>query len=587
MSTVVVAAVGAAVAITVPALADTNLPPGSAGGIGVSTTGIDPDVATAMERDLALSPAQVGTRLRKERWAGKTEATLRTQLATTFAGAWISPQGDQLVVNVTTTAAAAKVKAAGAQPKIVARTESELDSIKSGLDQHAKHATGSVAGWYVDVTTASVVVVAKPGGEAAARALVAASGAPTEAVQVVTTKEAPRLLYDVRGADAYFIDNKARCSIGFSVVGGFVSAGHCGTAGSKTAGFNQVTQGTFQASTFPGHDYSYVTVNSNWTPTGVVNDYNGGTVAVSGSTEAAVGAAVCRSGSTTGTHCGVIQAKNAMVNYAEGTVTGLTRTNVCAEPGDSGGSWLSGNQAQGVTSGGSGDCTNGGTTFFQPINPILAAYNLTLVTSGGGTTPPTSPSPSASASVRPSASSSSARPSTPASSSTSARPSAPGSSSAQPSAPGSSAPGSSPAQPSAHGSSAPGGSATPSLSPTSSASPSTPPSTPPGAVDCSSLEASADGTLASTGARQTVPSAGYFRARTGQHIACLSVPGTADFNLTLQRWSGHRWQTVAVAASAGAGQDEQLSYTGNGGYYRYRVSSADGSGQFLLTADIP
>ena len=32
----------------------------------------------------------------------------------------------------------------------------------------------------------------------------------------------------------------------------------------------------------------------------VVNDYKGGTVAVRGSTEAAVGAAICRSGSTTG-----------------------------------------------------------------------------------------------------------------------------------------------------------------------------------------------------------------------------------------------------------------------------------------------
>jgi streptogrisin C len=102
-----------------------------------------------------------------------------------------------------------------------------------------------------------------------------------------------------------------------------------------------------------------------------------------------VGAAICRSGSTTGTRCGVIQAKNQTVNYPEGAVTGLTRTNVCAEGGDSGGPWLSGDQAQGVTSGGSGNCTTGGTTFFQPLNEILATNNLTLVTTGsGGQTPP-------------------------------------------------------------------------------------------------------------------------------------------------------------------------------------------------------
>jgi len=54
---------------------------------------------------------------------------------------------------------------------------------------------------------------------------------------------------------------------------------------------------------------------------------------------------------------------------------------VCAEPGDSGGSWLSANQAQGVTSGGSGNCSTGGTTYYQEINPILATYGLTLITS--------------------------------------------------------------------------------------------------------------------------------------------------------------------------------------------------------------
>ena len=134
--------------------------------------------------------------------------------------------------------------------------------------------------------------------------------------------------------------------------------------------------------------------NAQWTPTAAVATTNQGVVPVAGSTEAPVGASICRTGSTTGTRCGVIQAKNATVNYPEGTVTGLTRTNVCAEGGDSGGSWLSGNQAQGVTSGGSGDCTVGGTTFFQPITEILQRNNLTLVVNGGNEPPPpTEPSP--------------------------------------------------------------------------------------------------------------------------------------------------------------------------------------------------
>lgn len=105
--------------------------------------------------------------------------------------------------------------------------------------------------------------------------------------------------------------------------------------------------------------------------------------------QALAGAAVCRSGSTTGWHCGTIEQHDTSVSYAEGTVDGVTRTTVCAEPGDSGGSYISGVQAQGVTSGGSGDCTSGGTTFYQPINPLLSTYGLTLRTSSAESgTPP-------------------------------------------------------------------------------------------------------------------------------------------------------------------------------------------------------
>jgi hypothetical protein len=111
-----------------------------------------------------------------------------------------------------------------------------------------------------------------------------------------------------------------------------------------------------------------------------VDGYGNGDVTVTGSTAASVGSSVCRSGSTSGWHCGTIEATNQTVNYSEGTVSGLTQTNACAEPGDSGGSWVSGSQAQGVTSGGSGDCTSGGETFFQPVNEILSAYGLSLVT---------------------------------------------------------------------------------------------------------------------------------------------------------------------------------------------------------------
>ena len=59
---------------------------------------------------------------------------------------------------------------------------------------------------------------------------------------------------------------------------------------------------------------------------------------------------------------------------------GLTRTTACAHYGDSGGSFIAaGIHAQGVASGGSGNCYTGGVTYFQPVNPILSRFRLTLV----------------------------------------------------------------------------------------------------------------------------------------------------------------------------------------------------------------
>jgi streptogrisin C len=384
----------AAAALAWPALAGTGdarsgaRSPGGVGRLGTARTDSAPEMVAAIQRDLGINATQASSRLEKEAWATGTESRLRQRLGSQFAGAWLTADAQNLMVGVTSDQAADTVRAAGATPRRVARSESTLRTVKASLDRR-RPSSSVVAGWYVDVATNQVVVLAR-GSSAKAAAWVHNAGVAAGSVRVVSSSEQPKPLFDVRGGDPYFIDNRARCSIGFAVTTGFVTAGHCGQVGSTTTGFNQAPQGQFTASSFPGdNDFGVVAVNGDWTPQPVVNDFNGGTVPVAGSQEAPVGASVCRSGSTTGTHCGVIQAKNATVNYPEGAVTGLTRTDVCAEAGDSGGPWLSGDQAQGVTSGGSGDCTAGGTTFFQPVNEILQDNGLTLVTTTSGTPAPT------------------------------------------------------------------------------------------------------------------------------------------------------------------------------------------------------
>ena len=334
-------------------------------------------VQGALQRDLGISGAELQARLANEATAPTRSDRLEDSLGSAFGGSWLTGDTGTLTVGITNPARAAEVRAAGATPVVVAHSEQSLEAVHATLDRAEATAPASVTGWYVDVDSNTVVVEATASGVTAAQGFADKAGVGRSVHVTVTT--APQLLYDVRGGDAYYTP-QYRCSIGFSVQGGYTTAGHCGTAGTTTSGFNRVAQGTFRASSFPGDDHAWVAVNSNWVPRPIVNGYGQGNVTVRGSTEAAVGASVCRSGSTTGWRCGTIQAKSQTVRYPQGTVGGLTRTSACAEGGDSGGSFISGNQAQGMTSGGSGNCSVGGTTFFQPVRETLSRYGLTLVT---------------------------------------------------------------------------------------------------------------------------------------------------------------------------------------------------------------
>ncbi|MEV1328150.1 S1 family peptidase [Micromonospora costi] len=176
-----------------------------------------------------------------------------------------------------------------------------------------------------------------------------------------------------------------RCSLGANVRSGttsyFVTAGHCTSlAGTWYADSGQTTVlGTRTGSSFPGNDYGVVRYTGTIAHPSAVYTYPG-LLPINGTATASIGLAVCRSGSTTGVRCGVVTGLNQTVNYATGVVYGLIRTNICAEPGDSGGPLYvaATGRIVGILSGGSGNCTSGGTTYYQPIQEILAAYGLTI-----------------------------------------------------------------------------------------------------------------------------------------------------------------------------------------------------------------
>ncbi|WP_136518177.1 MULTISPECIES: S1 family peptidase [Cellulomonas] len=346
---------------------------GPAGTAAVPAADVPAAMLDALERDLGVPREKALQRLSFQSDAATRVRTLSQALGDTYAGAWVDPARGTVHVASTAPQRVRGPVAQGVTAVPAERSLAELESIGARLD--AAGLPADVATWYVDVPANEVVVEAVGSATTAAADLVAAAGVPADAVRVESTPAAPRTFLDVVGGNAYYINNASRCSVGFAVQGGFVTAGHCGRTGATTTN----PSGTFRGSSFPGNDYAWVQVAAGNATIGAVNNYSGGRVAVRGSQQAAVGAYVCRSGSTTGWRCGTVQAYNTSVRYAEGTVSGLIRTTVCAEPGDSGGSLLAGNQAQGVTSGGSGNCRTGGTTYFQPVNEILQAYGLRLV----------------------------------------------------------------------------------------------------------------------------------------------------------------------------------------------------------------
>ncbi|GAA3196823.1 MULTISPECIES: trypsin-like serine protease [Streptomyces] len=388
-------ALGALVLAGLPAAASAD--PAPAAGPAPSaaqTLGADrpsPHLLGALQRDLGLNAQQASERLVNEAEAGTRAGRLRNALGERFAGAWVRGEtSKELTVATTDTKDVAAIEAQGARATVVERTLADLRAAKQKLDAAAgRVGTLETPVWYIDVPKNRIMVQAT--SQAAGTAFVEAAGLAGEDIGISMTTLRPRLLQDITGGDAFYIDGSARCSVGFSVTkgeqAGFVTAGHCGRRGATTTGYDRTAQGTFQASTFPAKDMAWVATNDQWTPTPDVKAQDGQEVQVTGSAQALVGASVCRSGSTTGWRCGTVEQHDATVSYPEGRVDGLTRTTVCAEPGDSGGPFVAGAQAQGVTSGGSGDCTSGGTTYYQPVNPMLADFGLTLTTATAQTTP--------------------------------------------------------------------------------------------------------------------------------------------------------------------------------------------------------
>jgi streptogrisin C len=283
---------------------------------------------------------------------------------------------------------AVPVPASAAAPEDLARVKERLDALAE-----ERGAPPAVSAWWVDAGSRTVVLALNAAPrDARAADYVDRARAVDPAVRVrdgvpAPTPRADPPVYDLVGGDAIRL-NGTRCSIGFSAttVSGaprLVTAGHCTNRGGDVRGANDVPIGPVRSSVFDRTgDWGVVDVGPGWRATPSVAAEASTTRSITGTATAAVGAPVCRSGSTTGWRCGTVTAVDVTANYAAGPVQGLVLTTACSEGGDSGGPFVAGSSALGLLSGGTGDCTHpGGSSLYQPIDEVLRAEQLRLATS--------------------------------------------------------------------------------------------------------------------------------------------------------------------------------------------------------------
>ena len=331
--------------------------------------------ATAVLIGALLNPS--GAQARPDAVASGVQAagvasTLAADLGSRSAGSYLD--GDALVVTVTDNNAAETVRKAGAVPKLVTRSAAQLAATSAELTR-----TASIPGtaWAVDPATNQVLVSVDPtvtGAKLATLNTAVARLGDSVRVEYVSAAFTTR----ASGGDAIY-SGGYRCSLGFNVRSGstyyFLTAGHCGNIGTTWYSNSARTTvlGTRAGTSFPGNDYAIIRYTTSGTPPGTVGGQD-----ITSAGNPVVNQTVTRRGSTTGIHSGRVTALNATVNYAEGSVYGLIRTTVCAEGGDSGGPLYSGTVAYGLTSGGSGNCTSGGVTYFQPVTEPLGVYGVSV-----------------------------------------------------------------------------------------------------------------------------------------------------------------------------------------------------------------
>ncbi|MFD4748740.1 putative Ig domain-containing protein [Streptomyces rubiginosohelvolus] len=354
----------------------------------------------AMQRDFALSSGEVRGRVADEAAASRAATRIRAELGDRVSGLWFDAESGKLNAAVADPADEPRARAAGAIVHSAAHSRAELAEALGRVSESAGAGVAAVRSWGPDVRHNRIeVTVSRTGRTAATSAFLAEIGRLGPIVHINHSEQTPRQQADVVGGEKWTPGSESPCSIGFPVTrngGGkaFLTAGHCtndvnqaayGKDGSRLGTSNR--NGTGSVNAREG-DMGIVDVDQPaWNLAPTVSGYGAGDITVTGSADALVGTAICRSGQTTSLRCGEVTKTDQSVDYGSVVIDGLSYSSACSAGGDSGGAYVTatGGKAVGLHSGGgSATCTSGSGekyTIFQPVKEALTRFGAALVTS--------------------------------------------------------------------------------------------------------------------------------------------------------------------------------------------------------------
>jgi Trypsin/Alpha-lytic protease prodomain len=367
------------------------------------------EMQEAIERDLGMNKREALRYQALTETARHVHHEAMRTYGSGYAGTWMERDtaGQHRIVTATTEADHRKrIADLETEIRIVSFSLSYLEAAISQLNEYAKdtHAIAPIThiqSWFIDLPTNRIVITTDPGAEKEALAMMLNANINPAMVTLRSSSHRAQPASTLRPGDVYYalsLFPQQKCSVAFAVKQGarkgFVTAGHCGsvneiavvsTARPVTSGSSKERVGVFVGSVYPGSDYAVVELDATSTANTQVNRYGSTSLniprTVVGNQEAPIGSQICRTGITTGMRCGTILAKNTTYIVNGSPIYGLTKTNACALPGDSGGAFITpAGEAQGITSlVGTfvvGQCPS--ESYFQPLQPVLNAYNIVL-----------------------------------------------------------------------------------------------------------------------------------------------------------------------------------------------------------------